>query len=1153
MSLTKIKGFYPYLMLVFFNTFVDLGHKILLQDILYQTADGTSYTILSAIINAMILLPYIFLFTPSGFIADRFPKSKVLKITAAAAVPLTILITFFYYQGFFWAAFATTLLLAIQSALNSPAKYGYIKEIFGKENLAQANAIVQTLTIIAILAGTFCFTLLFSHFVNTAGLQKSLDKGLLMHSFASAGFILIACATLEALMSLRLPQRAAVDPNANYEVKKYLRGGYLKPYLSKAASNHVIITCIFGLAVFWALNQVLLASYGAFLKENIGDVSVIFAQGSLALAGIGILLGALYAGKVSRGFIETGLIPVAAIGISLGLFLLPSMSSKLSISLLFLGYGFFGGMLIVPLNSLIQFNAGESDLGKILSANNFIQNCFMVSFLVLTVLFSLTGINSLSLMYTLFAIALAGAIYSFIALPQSLVRYLIYTVVSKFYSVRVFQLNNLPSTGGVLLLGNHVSFIDWAILQIACPRPIRFVMERGIYEKWYLKWFLKQFQIIPISKGHSKEALEEVHTALNQGEVVAIFPEGRLSRNGQLGTFRSGFERAAQNTKAVIVPFYLYGLWGAKTSYAPEHYKQISKIKSRRLGVIYGQRMSVDSTATEVKSKVRELSITAWRLMTNELQSIPAEWMDKANRQGSSLALIDSSGASFSSHKLKASVLYFAGKLAPLLKNQQNVGLILPSSAAGTIANMALLCRGKTVVNLNYTSGESAIEFALKQAGIQTIITSRFFREKLLEKGFDLTRVFNGTTVIYLEDFKNQTTKLHVARYLLLVKCLPVILLKKLFIKKTDINSTAAIMFSSGSEGQPKGIELTHRNILSNIKQVASVLSLQESDVMLNALPLFHAFGFTTTMLTPLVQGIPMVSYPDPTNTLAMAQLIYRNRITIMCATSTFLGMYARNTKIHPLMLSSLRLVISGAEKLAQTVYEDFKKKFTLEIYEGYGATEVAPVASTNLPDVLSADDWYIYQSNKPGTVGLPLPGSAFRIIDPETGETLPPDVEGLILIGGTQVMRGYLNDEDRTKQVLIKEGDLTWYKTGDKGYLDNDGYLTIVDRYSRFAKIGGEMVSLGQVEQQTQQLLNDPESDLMAVAIPDPRKGERIVLLYEGQLSEDQVMVQLTQTTLNRLMLPAQVIKIDAMPKLGNGKKDYTAAKMMVSESGLS
>lgn len=1149
MKLTKIQGFYPYLLVVFFNTFVDLGHKILIQDILYQTTSGSIYTIFSSIINALILLPYIFLFTPSGFIADKYAKAKVLKITAAVAVPLTLIITWFYFQGFFWGAFAITFLLAIQSAINSPAKYGYIKEMFGKENIAQANALVQTLTIIAILSGTFCFTLIFSHYINLTGLINSQDKSLLLKALAPAGFILIFCSIIETLMTLRLPQKAAVDPYSNYQLSSYARGQYLKPYLAKAHSNKLIMTCIFGLATFWAINQVLLASYGAFLKDHIEGVSVVFAQGSLAMAGLGILFGALYAGRVSKGFVETGLIPVAAVGMTLGLFLMPLSTNKIEIAALFLGYGFFGGMLIVPLNALIQFNATESDLGKILSANNFVQNCFMIGFLFLTVVLSFIGVKSQTLIFSLFAISLMGAIYAFIALPQSLIRYILYVVVSKFYSISVYQLNNLPSTGGVLLLGNHVSFIDWAVLQISSPRPIRFVMERAIYEKWYLNWLLKQFDIIPIARGASKEALHEVHSALNKGEVVAIFPEGRLSRNGQLGHFHSGFERAASNAKAVIIPFYIYGLWGAKTSYAPDHYKQLSKMKSRKLAVIYGNALDINAKAIEVKQQLRELSIKAWKCVTNDLNSLSLEWLYQAKRQGNSLALIDSNGSSFSSHKLMATVMYFRKKLAPKLKSQQNIGIILPSSAGGAIANMSLLCDGKTIVNLNYTSGKNAIRSAIDQAQIKTIITSRLFIEKLQDKGIDLNKITHKTTLIYLEDYRNTAAKLDIARNLLLVKLLPAAILRLLFIKKTDVNSTAAILFSSGSEGQPKGIELTHRNILSNIKQITSVLSVQEKDVMLNALPLFHAFGLTATTLLPLVQGMPMVSYPDPTNTLAIAQLIYRHQITMFCATSTFLGMYARNAKIHPLMLSSLRLVIAGAEKLSPIVAEDFKKKFNLEIYEGYGATEVAPVASSNLPDVLSPDDWHIYQSNKPGTVGMALPGSAFRVVDPITLENLPTGEEGLILIGGTQVMHGYLGDAEKTNSVLIKNGDLTWYKTGDKGRLDEDGYLTIVDRYSRFAKIAGEMVSLGLVEQQVCNLVNDPEMEVMAISVPDLRKGEAIVLFYNANLTSKELMDKLALSSIPRLMLPAKLIYLEELPKLGNGKKDYHGAKELIME----
>ncbi len=420
MKLTRIKGFFPYLMLVFFNTFIDLGHKILIQDTLYQTANGSTYTLWSAIINALILLPYLLLFTPSGFIADKLPKKKVLQYTAAAAIPLTILVTWAYYQGFFWGAFYLTLLLAVQSVVNSPAKYGYIKEAFGKEHLSQVNAIVQTLTIIAILGATFVFTYIFSHCLQTMGLEHSQNKSLLLKAFAPAGFLLIVFSLFETLMTFRLISKDAVDPESNYEAEKYFKGQYLKRYLNKTFHPPVIFSCIIGLSIFWAINQVLLASYGAFLKNHVGHVSVLFAQGSLAVGGIGILLGSLYAGKVSKGFVETGLIPVASLGIAAGLFILPFLSNSILIVLLFLGYGFFGGMLLVPLNALIQFNAAKQEIGKVLSANNFIQNGFMLLFLAMTVILGVLGVDSKNLLWGLFLIACIGAIYSLIRLPQSL-------------------------------------------------------------------------------------------------------------------------------------------------------------------------------------------------------------------------------------------------------------------------------------------------------------------------------------------------------------------------------------------------------------------------------------------------------------------------------------------------------------------------------------------------------------------------------------------------------------------------------------------------------------------------------------------------------------------------------------------------------------
>lgn len=1154
MNITKIRGFYPYLILVFMNTFVDLGHKILIQDTVYQTSSGATYTILSAIINALILLPYILIFTPSGFIADKFPKAQVLRVTALAAIPLTMLVTVCYYYGFFWGAYCMTLLLAIQSVLNSPAKYGYIKEIFGKEHISQANALVQTLIVIAILGSTFVFTYMFSHYIHLKMLAQVQDRAQLLQAFAPLGFVLVFFASLEAAMAFLLPKKEAADPDSKYHFDQYVRGKYTATYLAKASANHVIITCIFGLAVFWAVNQVLLACYGAFLKEEIGNVSVLFAQGSLAIGGIGLLFGALYAGKVSRGFIETGLIPASALGISVGLFLLPFITNKFLIVLLFFCYGFFGGMLIVPLNSLIQFNAGHQELGKILSANNFVQNCFMFGFLILTVLATLVGIQSINVLYALFVIAVAMTVYAVLSLPQSLVRYLLYFVVSKFYSLQVYQLNNLPSTGGVLLLGNHISYIDWAILQIACPRPIRFVMDRVYYDKGYFKWLLKQFRIIPISQSSSKEALQAIHTALNNGEVVALFPEGRLSRNGQLGIFKTGFEKAAQDANAVIVPFYLHGLWGAKTSHASEHYKQLTRMTNRNVSVIYGEAMNIHSKAPQVRQRVQELSIRSWKFYMDHFGSIQQEWLRQAKRSGGTTVLIDSSSAVFSAYKLLAAVMFFSKTFSKKLKSEQNIGIILPASAAGVIANLSCLCLGKTIVNLNYLSGEAALKSAIKQTNIKTIISSTYFLEKLKARGLEIETMLGDSSFIFLEKYKNASTKISIARNLLLAKFLPTMLLNKLYIKKVVPSSPAVILFSSGSEGSPKGVELTHANILSNIKQSSSIFGLEKSDTILSSLPLFHAFGLTVTTLMPLVEGIRVVCYPDPSNSLAIAKLIYRYNITLFCATSTFLSMYARNAKIHPLMLSSLRIVVAGAEKLSLRVYEEFKKKFNVEVYEGYGATELAPVASCNLPDVLSPEDWHVHQANKPGTVGLPLPGSAFRVVDPDTMKNLPTGEAGLILIGGTQVMRGYLNNPDKTKEVLVEEEDLTWYKTGDKGFIDKEGYLTIVDRYSRFAKIGGEMVGLGQVEEQIKKILPESDFDAMALAIPDSKKGEQIILMYSGKESTKDLMDALKKAEAPKLYIPTEFISIDALdleelPKLPTGKKDYVSAKKLLLE----
>lgn len=1147
-KLRRIKGFYFFLMVVFCNSFVDLGHKILIQDTLYQTEASGSYTVLAAILNAFILLPYLFLFTPSGFIADKWPKAKVLRLTALLAIPLTALICLCYFLGYFWLAYFLTLLLAAQSALNSPAKYGYIKELVGKSLIAKANAYVQTLAIISILAGTVVFTGLFSYFVHPAIVaNKSLSSGALLQTFAPLGFLLVIFSTLEWFITCRLPLFNAVDPSSQYDIKKYYTGKYLKRYLQIAKSDNAIFISILGLSLFWGINQVLLACFGSFIKETMPDASVLFVQSSMALGGIGILTGAMYVGRISRGFIETGVIPLSTVGIAGCLYLLPNLTHQWSFYLLFLGYGFFGGMLIVPLNALIQFKAGKKVQGKVLAANNFIQNVFMVCFLIVTVGLAEFKVSSVYMLYGLAILASLGCVYSFIKLPQSLTRYLVYVIMSKFYHIEVMGIDNIPNKGGVLLLGNHVSFIDWALLQIVSPRPIRFVMERSIYEKWYLKWILKKFKVIPIATGGSTKALKTVKEALSNGECVCLFPEGRLSINGMLGKFHSGFERAIKETNAVIVPFYLLGLWGSRHSYAPASFRQHLQLSERIVSVSFGHQLTSDITALSLRQVVNDLSVCAWSNYAEHYESIAHAWIKTAKSNLSALSVKEGVGLRLSNMKLIAAVWWLQSKIKKKIKSQVSCGLLLPASGAGVMANLACLSLGKTVVNLNFTIGADNFKKAIQQSNIKTIISSRKFIEKIQSGLPDLERL--DVDWIYLEDIRKRKSSVDIAIRSIFVKLLPEPLLTRILLTTVEARQTATILFSSGSESTPKGVCLSHGNILSNIKQLSSVLALEKNDAMLCSLPLFHAFGLTVTTLLPLIQGLPIVCSPDPTNGLVVAKAVAKHQVTIMCATPTLLGVYARNTKIPSAYFKSLRIVIAGAERLTEETRLSFKEKFNCEVYQGYGATEASPVMSTNLPDSLSTYDLHVYQSHVPQTVGHALPGTSFKIVDPDSFDEKEIGEAGMIMIAGPQLMTGYLNDEKRTSKCIKESDNMRWYITGDKGYLDDKGFLTLVDRYSRIAKIGGEMVSLSYVEENLKGLFGGSVEDLMVVASDDSKKGQALNLLYCGEASEEVLKTTIRDSDMPPLLKPKRLLKVAELPKLGSGKKDFNKAKQLVTE----
>jgi acyl-[acyl-carrier-protein]-phospholipid O-acyltransferase/long-chain-fatty-acid--[acyl-carrier-protein] ligase len=1143
-QLFRIAGFLPFVLVVFLNAFVDLGHKIIIQNTLFKAYEGNTQVLLTAIVNALILLPFVLLFTPAGFLSDKFPKNRVMRASAWGAVILTLGITGCYYLGWFWPAFAMTFLLAVQSAIHSPAKYGYIKEIVGKEALATANGVVQATVTSSILAGIFFFSVLFEH---QLGGRPYFTPGEIMHLVAPLGWFLVAFSLLELALAYRIPGLRPTADALVFDWRRYRRGRYLAENLAEAYRNRVIWLSIVGLSVFWGISQVVLAAFPAFAKETLGLTNTVEIQGAMAAAGVGIILGSVVAGRVSRAHIETGLVPIGALGVAAGLFLLPGLPSVWAHGLNFLLLGVLGGFFIVPLNALIQFNTDEEGLGRILAGSNFVQNLVMLTFLGLTVAAAMLDGGSLLIITVLGVIALIGALYTVYQLPQSMVRFVVARVIATRYRLEVIGLKNMPAEGGVLMLGNHISWIDWAMVQMASPRPVRFVMIRSIYEKWYLRGFLNFFGVVPISSGQSTRAVRAVSRLVNAGEVVCLFPEGAISRNGQLGEFKRGFELATEDVRdGVILPFYLRGLWGSAFSFASAKLKENrGRRRVRDVVVAFGRTLSMQAKAQQVKQAVFELSVSSWQTHAETLPTLPQAWLEAAGRRLGELAVADSNGASLTNRRFTAAAMLFARRIRRLIRGQ-NVGILMPASSAGAIANMAVLLTGKAAVNLNYTAGPEALRAGMDMARIGGIVSSSHFLRKLKERGMDVDLLCEGIDVHYMEDLKAGIGKLEGLLALTVAGRLPVSWVLSLFGHRARPTDTAAILFSSGSEGTPKGIELTHRNIMANVRQTSDVLNTEAHDVVMANLPLFHAFGLTVTTFMPLLEGVPMVCHPDPTDALGAAKAIAKHRATLLCSTSTFLRLYTRNKRVHPLMLESLRVVVAGAERLSPDVREAFALKFNKPIYEGYGATETTPVASCNLPDSLNTDDWRVQVGNKPGTVGMPLPGTSFRIVDPATMETLPIGEDGLILIGGVQVMKGYLNEPGKTEAAIAELDGQRWYRTGDKGHQDGDGFLTIVDRYSRFAKLGGEMISLTQVEEQVRGVLGEPELELVAVNLPDEKKGERVILLVAGDLDPEGLREALIDANLNPLTLPAEIRTVPRVPKLGSGKTDFAAAKRM-------
>ena len=532
-----------------------------------------------------------------------------------------------------------------------------------------------------------------------------------------------------------------------------------------------------------------------------------------------------------------------------------------------------------------------------------------------------------------------------------------------------------------------------------------------------------------------------------------------------------------------------------------------------------------------------------WQDYPATLDPVHIAWLKNAKKSKTAFAVADIEGVEISHKRFLTGVLLFSKKIAAY-SPEQNVGLLIPSSGGGAIASMAILALGKTIVNLNFTAGKKALKSAAEQAEVKSIYTSRKFLDKMAERGINLESFFPNSKLFMLEDIKEEISTLTRLGTLLKVILMPTNLIRKSYFKEVSMNDTAAILFSSGSEGSPKGVELSHTNIAANAKQAAIELGAIRSDVIMSTLPTFHAFGFAITTLMPLSEGIPIVCHADPKDVATISTGIEKYSGTILVGTPTFLRMYTISKKVTTESMQSLRLVVAGAEKLRSEVREGFESKFNMPVYEGYGTTETSPGASVNLPDIPASNNAPEKLRNRPGTVGRAFSGTEFRIVDPDSLDPIKTGEDGLILIGGPQIMKGYLKMPEKTAEVIEIIDGFRWYRTGDKGHLDKDGFLTIVDRYSRFAKIGGEMISLTTVEEEILDACNDKDLEIAATCLPDQRKGEKIVLLATTDINKVVLKKILADAKINPLYYPSNVLNVDEIPKLGSGKTDFSATK---------
>src|SRR6516225_2529897 len=698
-----------------------------------------------------------------------------------------------------------------------------------------------------------------------------------------------------------------------------------------------------------------------------------------------------------------------------------------------------------------------------------------------------------------------------------------------FFKVEVFGRENLP-VGGFLLAPNHVNYFDAAMLLLACPRPIRFIVHETVCRIRWLEPIFKLAKAIPLSNVDGKEAARQVLERIKMGEIVCIFPEGELSRKGVHLKLQKGFELVAQHTGCEVVPVWLEGLWESIFSFeGGRYFLKLPKKVPYPVTIAFGNPIAGSSAEIgPIRENLLALGEFCYQRRPEFHGHLGRATIRGLKRRQFDDALIDGmDGRVVKRGDLLAASMALSRWIATHCSGER-VAVVLPPGIGAGVANVAVTLANKTAVSLNFTAGRAPLQSDIDRGQILHAISAKPVIKRL--EDFPWPR-----EVFRLEELIPELkSKIIIWRVISAVT--PAWLLSSILgLPRKGGRKEAVLLFTSGSAGEPKGVVLSHRNILGNVMQFGSMLNLGREDSVMASLPFFHSFGCTVTLWYPMIEGVRAVTYPTPVDVVKSAEIIERHGITLLVTTPTFLRGYLK--RAEPKQFASIKLLVTGAEKLPLDLAELFEAKFGRHVLEGYGLTETSPVVSTNLPDPAPRHpNETIVSSNRFGSVGKLLPGQAAQIRHPETDEVLTPLNLGILWLKGPNVFEGYLGESGGTVDVL-QNG---WFRTGDLARFDDDGFLYIEGRLSRFSKIGGEMVPHETIESKIIAALGLEGRDERVIAIMgtvDEAKGEALVLLAAIDIDLAQLRKTLYESGIPNLWIPKHIQRVDAIPVLASGK----------------